>query len=137
MVGKIATGEIEEKPQTKSGRVLFWSVFLILGALVASPQRYLWAATEGATHPPVGTIPHFERGKAPPGFEEPEPAPIVLAEARKQAKRGAYAAIAAFDGRWSVVIGMAAKIPLGCNRRWDLPPGRHQGNRMWAFVSHC
>src|SRR5438552_15200508 len=70
MVGKIATGEIEEKPQTKSGRVLFWSVFLILGALVASPQRYLWAATEGATHPPVGTIPHFERGKAPPGFEE-------------------------------------------------------------------
>jgi len=105
MVGKIATGEIEEKPQTKSGRVLFWSVFLILGALVASPQRYLWAATEGATHPPVGTIPHFERGKAPPGFEEPEPAPIVLAEARKQAKRGAYAAIAAFDGRWSVVIG--------------------------------
>jgi hypothetical protein len=85
---------------------LFWSVFLILGPLVASAQSHLWAATEGATYPPDGTITHFERGKAPPGFEVPEPVPIVLAEARTPAKRGASgAAIAAFDGRWSVVIG--------------------------------
>ena len=36
---------------------------------------------------------------------EPEPGPIVLAEARKAAKRGASGtARAAFDGRWSVVI---------------------------------
>src|SRR4029453_10097343 len=85
---------------------LFWSVLLILGAVAASGQSQIWAASEGATYSPNGTITHFERGKAPPGFGEPEPATKVLAEARKPAKRGASrAASAAFDGRWSVVIG--------------------------------
>jgi len=41
-----------------------------------------------ATYSPNGTTNHFERDKAPAGFEEPEPALIVLAEARKPAKRG-------------------------------------------------
>jgi hypothetical protein len=85
---------------------LFWSVLLILGAVAASEQSHVWAANEGATNSPNGTITHFERGKAPPGFEEPEPATKVIAEARKPAKRGASsAASVAFDGRWSVVIG--------------------------------
>jgi hypothetical protein len=88
---------------------LFWSVLFILGAVAAtggSGQSHIWAANEGATYSPNRTTAHFERGKAPAGFEEPEPAPIVLAEARKPAKRGASgAASAAFDGRWSVVIG--------------------------------
>jgi hypothetical protein len=64
---------------------LLWSIFLILGALGASPQSHLWAVTEGAAHPPDGTITHFERGKAPPGFELL--VPIVLAEARTPAAR--------------------------------------------------
>jgi hypothetical protein len=85
---------------------LFWSVLFILGAVAASGQSHIWAANEGATYPPNGTITHFERGKAPPGFEEAEPATIILAEARKPAKRGVSStASAAFDGRWSIVIG--------------------------------
>ena len=83
---------------------LFWSVLLILGAVAASEQSRVWAANEGATDSPNGTITHFERRKAPPSFEEPEPATKVVAEARKPAKRGASrAATGAFDGRWSVV----------------------------------
>jgi hypothetical protein len=87
---------------------LFWSVLFVLGAVAAtggSGQSHIWAANEGATYSPNGTTTHFERGKAPAGLEEPEPAPIVLAEARRPAKRGSGAASAAFDGRWSVVIG--------------------------------
>jgi hypothetical protein len=62
---------------------LFWSVLLILGALVALTQSHIWAATatERVTYPSDGTITHFERGKVPPGFEEPDPATIILAEA--------------------------------------------------------
>jgi hypothetical protein len=88
---------------------LFWSVLFVLGAVAATGgfgHSHIWAADEGATYSPNGTTTHFERGKAPADFEEPEPAPIVLAEARKPAKRGVSAAAsAAFDGRWSVIIG--------------------------------
>ena len=86
---------------------MFWSVFFVLGAVATgtSGQSHIWAANEGATYSPNGATNHFERNKAPAGLEEPEPAPIVLAEARKSAKRGASgAASTAFDGRWSVII---------------------------------
>lgn len=83
---------------------LFWSVLFVLGAVAATGGSGR-AANEGATYSPNGTITHFERGKAAAGLEEPEPAPIVLAEARKSARRGASgAASTAFDGRWSVII---------------------------------
>jgi hypothetical protein len=72
-----------------------------LGAVAAtggSGQSHIWAANEGATYSPNGTTTHFERGKVSRGLVEPEPAPIVLAEARKPAKRSAAgAASAAFD----------------------------------------
>jgi hypothetical protein len=88
---------------------LFSTVLFVLGAVAAIGglgQSHIWAANKGATYSPSGTTTHFERGKAPAGFEEPKPQPMVLAEARKPAKRGASgAAGAAFDGRWSVVIG--------------------------------
>jgi hypothetical protein len=88
---------------------LFSTVLFVLGAVAAIGglgQSHIWAATQGATYFRSSTTAHFERGKAPAGFEEPEPVPIVLAEARKPAKRGASgAASATFDGRWSVVIG--------------------------------
>jgi hypothetical protein len=65
---------------------------------------------QGPSLPPIGApsgpTTHFERGKTSADFEEPAPVPTVLAEARKPAKRGTSgAASAAFDGRWSVVIG--------------------------------
>jgi hypothetical protein len=110
---------------------------LILGALVASAQSHLWAANEGATYSPNGTTTHFERDKAPAAFEEPEPAPIVLAEARKPAKRGASsAASAAFDGRWSVIIStrsgpLRSAISLRCAdyQREHHLRGRGRGER--------
>jgi hypothetical protein len=84
---------------------LFSTVLFVLGAVAAIGglgQSHIWA---GATYSPSGTT-HFERGKAPAGLEEREPPPMVLAEARKPAKRRASgAASTAFDGRWSVVIG--------------------------------
>src|SRR5262245_10256179 len=85
---------------------LFSTVLFVLGAVAAIGglgQRHIWAANQDS---PSGTATHFERGKASAGFEAADPMPIVLAEARKPAKRGASgAASAAFDGRWSVVIG--------------------------------
>jgi hypothetical protein len=82
---------------------LFSTVLLVLGAVAAGlGLSHIWAANQA----PSGPTTHFERGKTSADFEEPAPVPTVLAEARKPAKRGTSgAASAAFDGRWSVVIG--------------------------------
>ena len=83
---------------------VFWSVLTVIGALGATEASAVnW--NEGR-HAPVGIGDQLERGTVwQRGIREPEPAPIVLAEARKSAKRGASgAARTAFDGRWSVVI---------------------------------
>jgi hypothetical protein len=68
-------------------------------------------------------------------LEEPEPAPIVLAEARKPAKRGSGAASAAFDGRWSVVIGTRSVNLEGTEL---MPTGRGKffnGDRGYGFIA--
>jgi hypothetical protein len=55
----------------------------------------------GGLHAPVSLVDQLQRGTVwQRGLGEPEPAPLVLAEARKSAKRGASgAARTAFDGR--------------------------------------
>ena len=83
---------------------VFWSVLTVIGALGATEASAVnW--NEGR-YAPIGIGDQVERGTVwQRGIREPEPAPIVLAEARKSAKRGASgAARAAFDGRWSVII---------------------------------
>ena len=83
---------------------VFWSVLTVLGALGATEASAVnW--NEGR-YAPIGIGDQLERGTVwQRGIREPEPAPIVLAEARKSAKRGASgAARTAFDGRWSVII---------------------------------
>jgi hypothetical protein len=83
----------------------FWSALTVMGALSATEASA--ANWNEGRYAPVGIVDQFERGTVwQEGVGEPEPAPIVLAEARKPAKRGVSAAAsAAFDGRWSVVIG--------------------------------
>jgi hypothetical protein len=70
---------------------MFWSVLAVIGALSA-PQ-----ASAANWDAPDGLIDH-ERHTV----WQSEGASIVLAKARKPAKGGA--ALAAFDGRWSVII---------------------------------
>ena len=87
---------------------VFWSVLTVLGALGATEASAVnW--NEGR-YAPIGIGDQLERGTVwQRGIREPEPAPIVLAEARKSAKRGASgAARTAFDGRWSVIISTGA-----------------------------
>ncbi len=81
---------------------MFCSVFTVMGVLGATEASAAnW--NEGAIYAPNGIIAQLERGTVVrEDIGEPEPAPIVLAEARKAAKRGASGA--AFDGRWSIVI---------------------------------
>ena len=83
---------------------VFWSVLTVIGLLGATEASAVnW--NEGP-YAPIGIGDQVERGTVwQRGIREPEFAPIVLAEARKSAKRGASgAARTAFDGRWSVVI---------------------------------
>jgi hypothetical protein len=81
---------------------VFWSVLAVMGALSATEA----SAGNEARYAPVGIVDQLERGTvSQQGVGESEPAPIVLAEARKSAKRsGSGASRAAFDGRWSVII---------------------------------
>jgi hypothetical protein len=85
---------------------VFWNMLAVmgvLGAIEASAANW----NEGAIYAPTGMVDQLERGTGVwrEDIGEPEPAPTILAEARKPAKRGASgAASAAFDGRWSVVI---------------------------------
>jgi hypothetical protein len=83
---------------------VFWSVLTVIGALGATEASAVnW--NEGR-YAPIGIADQLERGTVwQRGIGEPEPAPLVLAEARNSAKRGASgAARTAFDGRWTVVI---------------------------------
>ena len=83
---------------------IFCSVFAVMGVLGATgASAASW--NEGAIYAPNGIIAQLERGTVMrEDIGGPEPAPIVLAEARKAAKRGASGAARTFDGRWSVVI---------------------------------
>jgi hypothetical protein len=84
---------------------VFWSVLAVMIALSATEASAAnW--NEGAIYAPDGMVDQLERGTVwQRDVGEPEPAPILLAEARKPVKRGASgAARAAFDGRWSVII---------------------------------
>jgi len=84
---------------------VFWSVLTVIGALSATEASAVnWK--KGPYAPPIGIGDQLERGTVcQRGAAEPEPAPIVLVEARKAAKHGAAGAgRTAFDGRWSVVI---------------------------------
>jgi hypothetical protein len=83
---------------------VFWSVLTVMGALSATEASA--ANWNEGRYAPVGIVDQLERGTVwQQGVGEPEPAPIVLAEARKSAKRSASGASrAAFDGRWSVII---------------------------------
>ena len=83
---------------------VFWSVLIVVGALSATEASA--ANWNEGRYAPIGIADRPERGTVwQRGIGEPEPAPIVLAEARKSAKRGASgAARTAFDGRWTVVI---------------------------------
>jgi hypothetical protein len=85
---------------------VFCSLFAVMGMLgTAEALTANW--NDGAIYAPNGIIEQLERSTIPrEDIGEPEPGPIILAEARKAAKRGVSgAARAAFDGRWSVVIG--------------------------------
>jgi hypothetical protein len=77
------------------------TVVIALSATEASAANW-----NGGLHAPVSMVDQLQRGTVwERGIREPEPAPIVLAEARKSAKRSISGASgAAFDGRWSVVI---------------------------------
>jgi hypothetical protein len=79
-----------------------WSMLTLVGALSATEAS---AANWGVgLYVPVGIVDQLHLGTAwQRDGREHEPAPIVLAEARKAAKHGASGA-AAFNGRWSVVI---------------------------------
>ena len=70
---------------------VFWSVLTVIGALGATEASAVnW--NEGR-YAPIGIGDQLERGTVwQRGIREPEPAPIVLAEARKSAKRGASGA---------------------------------------------
>ena len=84
---------------------VFWGVLAVVGALSATEASAAnW--NEGTIHLPDGLIGQLERPTVwQRELGEPEPAPIVLAEARKPTKRGASgAARTAFDGSWSVTI---------------------------------
>jgi hypothetical protein len=82
---------------------VFWSVLTVMGALSATAAS---TANNEGRYAPVGIVDQLERSTVwQRGVGEPEPAPTVLAEARKPTKRGASGASrAAFDGRWSVII---------------------------------
>jgi hypothetical protein len=83
---------------------IFCSVFAVMGVLGATDASAAnW--NKSAIYAPNGIIAQLERGTIMrEDIGGPEPAPIVLAEARKAAKRGASGAARTFDGRWSVVI---------------------------------
>ena len=83
---------------------VFWSVLTVVGALSATEASA--ASWNDGRVAPVGIVDQLKRSTvSQQGVRESEPAPIVLAEARKAAKRsGSGAARTAFDGRWSVVI---------------------------------
>jgi hypothetical protein len=83
---------------------VFWSVLTVMGALSATEASA--ANWNEGRYAPVGIVDQLERGTVwQQGVGEPEPAPTVLAEARKSAKRSAPGGSrAAFDGRWSVII---------------------------------
>jgi hypothetical protein len=77
-----------------------WSVLALLAALSATE------ALAVSSNAPEGLMDQLERGTVwHGGVGELEPAPIILAQAPKPAKRGASrAARTAFDGSWSVII---------------------------------
>jgi hypothetical protein len=83
---------------------VFWSVLTVVGALSATDASA--ANWNDGRYAPVGIVDQLKRGAvSQQGVRESEPAPIVLAEARKAGKRSASgAARTGFDGRWSVVI---------------------------------
>src|SRR3954470_10158373 len=83
---------------------VFLSVLTVISAL--GPTEASAVNWNGGLHAPVSMVDQLQRGTAwKRGAAEPEPAPIVLAEARNSAKRSVSGASrAAFDGRWSVVI---------------------------------
>jgi hypothetical protein len=83
---------------------LFWSVLAVMGALSAAEASA--ANWNEGRYASVGTVAQLERDTVwQRGAGEPEPAPIVLAKARKSAKRSiSGASRTAFDGRWSVII---------------------------------
>ena len=76
----------------------------VVGALSATEASA--ANWNDGRYAPVGIVDQLKRSTvSQQGVRESEPASIVLAEARKAAKRsGSGAAPTAFDGRWSVVI---------------------------------
>jgi hypothetical protein len=115
---------------------VFWSVLTVMGALSATAASA--ANWNERRYAPVGIVDRLERGTVwQRGVGEPEPAPIVLAEARKPTKRGASgAARAAFDGRWSVIIStrsgpLRSAISLRCAdyQREHHLRGRGRGER--------
>jgi hypothetical protein len=83
---------------------VFWSVLAVIALSATEASAANW--TEATIYPPESLVDQLERGTVwQRELGEPERAPIVLAEARKPAKRGSSgAASTAFDGRWSVVI---------------------------------
>ena len=83
---------------------VFWSVLTVIGALGATEASA--ANWNEGRYAPIGIGDQLERGTVwQRGIGEPDAAPLVLAEARKSAKRGpSVAGRTAFDGRWSVVI---------------------------------
>jgi hypothetical protein len=83
---------------------VFWSVLTVMGALSATEAPA--ANWNEGRYTSVGIVAQLERGTVwQRDVGEPEPAPIVLAKARKSAKRSiSGASRTAFDGRWSVII---------------------------------
>ena len=84
-------------------RVL-WSVLAVIALSATEASAANW--NEGTMAASDGLVDQLERAAVwQREIGEPQHAPIVLAEARKPAKRGSSgAASVAFDGRWSVVI---------------------------------
>jgi hypothetical protein len=84
-------------------RVL-WSVLAVIALSATEASAANW--NEGTMAASDGLVDQLERAAVwQREIGEPQHAPIVLAEARKPAKRGSSgAASAAFDGRWSIVI---------------------------------
>ena len=98
---------------------VFWSVLTVVVALSATEASA--ANWNDGRYPPVGIVDQLKRGAvSQQGVRVSEPAPIVLAEARKAGKRsasGLHAPVSTAAGASSSALGTVAasrNIGLGC-----------------------
>ena len=89
---------------------VFCSLFAVMGVLGATEASAAnW--NEGTIYAPNGIIAQLERGTVVrEDIGEPEPAPIVLAEARKAAKRAPQALRSMADGASLLALGAVPAI---------------------------